>query len=432
MMMKRYDLSGNSKIKRSLGCLLFIGGTIAILTGASYASTENVADKDKIEETLKGDWGQITFNLRYRYEYVDQKGLKSTSADPIRLRLGYLTPKFSGFQAFAEFEGNTPVFADDYNDTTNDKTEYAVIADPSEGEINQGWLSYESIPDSMVKAGRQRLLLDNQRFVGAVGWRQMEQTFDAVNIFNTSIGNFAADASFIWNVRNIISADVRMQSPLLNLKYTFKGIGSLTGYGYWLDYDDPDNSGPFPYAFSTQTFGLRFNGQTMVAENSLKLLYTAEYASQSDYSDNPEDYTTNYYHLIGGITVPKSNSLVTDITGKIGYEVLGSDNGVSFKTPLGTNHVFNGWADQFLTVPPEGLNDIYASLSSIIAGIKVDLIYHDLQSDKGDSKYGTEFDMMLTKKFGSHYTLQAAYANYNADEYKTDTEKFWLQFTVAY
>ena len=405
---------------------------MSFLIGTSYAFAQETASKDKIEDALNGDWGQIKFNLRYRYEYVDQEGLESANGDPIRLRLGYLSPKFGGFQGFAEFEGNTPVFADDYNSTKNGKTDYAVIADPSKGELNQGWLSYESIPDTVAKAGRQRVLLDNQRFIGAVGWRQMEQTFDAVNIFNSSIGNFTADATYIWNVRDIKSEDVNMTSPLLNLKYIFKDIGSLTGYGYWLDYDDPDNSGPFPFAFSTQTFGLRFNGQTSIMEDSLKLLYTAEYASQSDYQNNPEDYSADYYHFIGGITAPNSDSLITNITGKIGYEDLGSDSGVSFKTPLGTNHAFNGWADQFLTVPPEGLNDIYGNLSGIIAGVTVDLIYHDFQSDEGDSDYGTEYNMMLTKKFGSHYTLQAAYANYNADEYKTDTEKFWLQFTVAY
>ena len=431
-MKKRYFLSGSSGAKRGLVSFLCMGGAMSFLIGTSYAFAQETASKDKIEDTLNGDWGQIKFNLRYRYEYVDQEGLESTSGDPIRLRLGYLSPKFAGFQAFAEFEGNTPVFADDYNDTTNGKTDYAIISDPSKGELNQGWLSYGSIQDTMAKAGRQRILLDNQRFIGAVGWRQMEQTYDAVNIFNSSIGNFTADATFIWNVRDIKSEDVNMTSPLLNLKYIFKGIGSLTGYGYWLDYDDPDNSGPFPFAFSTQTFGLRFNGQTNMEEDSLKLLYTAEYASQSDYQDNPEDYSADYYHLVGGLTVPNSDTLITDITGKIGYEVLGSDSGVSFKTPLGTNHAFNGWADQFLTVPPEGLHDIYGSLSGIIAGVTVDLIYHDFKSDEDDSDYGTEYNMMLTKKFGGHYTLQAAYANYNADMYKTDTEKFWLQFTVAY
>ena len=386
---------------------------------------------NSVEEALKGDWGQITFNLRYRFEYVDQDGLKTTTGDPIRLRLGYLTPEFAGFQGFAEFEGNTPIFADDYNDLSNGKTEYAVIADPEESELNQGWLSYATIPDTIIKGGRQKILLDNQRFVGAVGWRQMEQTFDAINLFNSSLGGFSANATYIWNVRTITSQDVNMQSPLLNLKYVFEDIGSLTGYGYWLDYDDPDNSGPFEYAFSTQTFGLRFDGSAALSDN-FNLLYTAEYANQTDYQDNPADYTADYYHLIGGILSPRSGSIATNISGKIAYEVLGADNGVSFKTPLGTNHGFNGWADQFLTAPPDGLRDLYGILSATVAGIKADIIYHDFQADEGSSDYGTEFDAMLTKKFGSHYTLQAVYANYKADEFKVDTEKFWLQFTVAF
>lgn len=142
--------------------------------------------------------GKLRRNLRYRIEHVEQDGLKSTTGDPIRLRLGYLTPKFKGFQGFAEFEGNTPLFADDYNDSTNNKTEYAVIADPSKGELNQGWLSFEAILDTFFKGGRQRILLDNQRFVGNVGWRQMEQTFDAVNLLNTSFKGLSANATYIY------------------------------------------------------------------------------------------------------------------------------------------------------------------------------------------------------------------------------------------
>jgi hypothetical protein len=221
-------------------------GSMVIANGAFGAA---IPSSESIQEGLKGDWGQIKLDLRYRFEHVEQDGLKSTSGDPLRLRLGYLTPLFGGFQGFAEFEGNTPVFADDYNDKTNNKTDYAVIADPSEAEMNQAWLSYATIPDTVIKAGRQRILIDNQRFVGNVGWRQMEQTYDAVNVINTSVGNFSADATFIWNVRNTSSQDVAMQSPLLNLKYTFKDVGSLTGYGYWLDYDDLTTQVPLPMPF---------------------------------------------------------------------------------------------------------------------------------------------------------------------------------------
>ncbi len=423
--MKKYSI----KSYRTSWALL--GTTLALLTTAGSVLAAEATTNERIENALQGDWGQIKMNLRYRFEHVEQSDLKTANGDPIRLRLGYLTPNLAGFQAYAEFEGNTPLFLDDYNSKLNGKTEYSVIADPSKGELNQAWLSLDTIPDTLLKAGRQKILYDNQRFVGAVGWRQLEQTFDAVTLLNKSIGNFSANAAYLWNVQTITSEDVNMSSPLLNLKYSFPGIGSLTGYGYWLDYDDPDNSGSPPYALSTQSLGLRFNGSAAVADN-LKLLYTAEYANQVDYQDNPQDFSADYYHFIGGLLVPNKGSMMTNLSAKFAYEVQGEDNGVSFKTPLGTNHGFGGWADMFLTTPADGLRDLYGIVSANVAGVKVDLIYHGFQADTGGNDYGTEFDTMLTKKFGKYYTLQAAYANYSADEYKTDTEKFWLQITMAY
>ena len=123
---------------------------------------------------------------------------------------------------------------------------------------------------------------------------------------------------------------------------------------------------------------------------------------------------------------------MTNIGGKVGYEVLGSDNNISLKTPLGTNHAFNGWADQFLTAPPEGLRDFYAALTLTWLGVKADVIYHDFKADSGGADYGSELDLSLTTKFGENYLLQAKYADYNADEFNTDVQKFWLQFTLMF
>jgi hypothetical protein len=415
----------------SASALFLLGAAWLLFSGTGTALATETAGDDAVANRLQGDWGQIKLNLRYRFEHVEQDGLQTANGDPIRLRLGYLTPNLGGFQGFVEFEGNTPVFKDDYNSKANGKTDYAVIADPAEGELNQGWLSFDSIPDSLVKVGRQEISYDNQRFVGGVAWRQMEQTFDSITLLNKSIGNFSAKAAYLWNVRTIISKDVNMKSPLLNMKYTFPGLGSLGGYGYWLDYDDPKNSGSSPYTLSTQTVGLRFNGSAMAADN-LKLLYTAEYANQSDYQENPNDFTAEYYHFIGGFSAPNKDSLLTNIGAKIAYEVQTEDNGVSFQTPLGTNHAFGGMADLFLTTPDAGLRDLYGIASASVAGVKIDFVYHDFQADAGGINYGTEFDAKLSKKFSKHYSLFAAYANYSADEYKADTQKFWLQLTMSY
>jgi len=415
----------------ALTCALFFSTAFSVLLTADAVLAEEVHDSP-IHDALEGDWGKIFFNLRYRFERVEQDNLQTANGDPVRLRLGYLTPQRAGFQAYAEFLGNTPVFMNDFNDNSNGKTQYSVINDPAEGALNQGWLSFAAIPGTVIKGGRQKIDWDNERFFTTAAWRQMEQTFDSVTLLNTSVGALSVNAAYVFNALTSSNEDVNMHSPLLNVKYTFGEIGSLSGYGYWLDYDDPDNSGPFEYAYSSQTYGLHFNGSPAVSDN-LKLLFTAEYAGQSGYGDNPKDFTADYYHVIGGLMTPNKDSLLTKISGKIGYEVYGSDNGVSFQTPLGANHKFNGWADLFGgTKPADGLRDLYGALSGTIAGVKLDLIYHDFGADEGGSDYGSEFDTMLTKTFAKHYTILASYSYYDADEFKTNTQKFWLQLTVNF
>ncbi len=422
--MRRVDVKkhGNRTVTASVLC----GAMLLGLVTASSALAGAGGD-DALASSLKGDWGQIKFNLRYRWEHVDQDNKKTTDGDTARLRVGYLTPKFSGFQAFAEFEGNQAIFSDDYNDKTNGKTECAGIADPdSKGELNRGWLAFSGIPDTTLKVGRQRIILDNARFVGNVGWRQMEQTYDAVRITNKSIPNLSLDATYLWNVRNILSKDNNMDSILLNAGFKVPKIGKVTAYAYMLDYDE----GKKFDKKSSQTFGFRFGGAFAPVEN-FKILYLAEYAHQSDYGDNPANFDTDYYHINGGFKVPDLGPL-KGVTAKIGYEFQGTDNGVSFKTPLGTNHKFGGWVDKFLATPPNGLKDFYGVLAGKVMGLTAKFIYHTFDADEGSADYGDEFDALLKYKFNKHYSVLAAYGTYNADDFSVDTDKFWLQFVINY
>ncbi len=412
--------------------LLKVATLALLLTINSPVLAAETPKTDTISNPLQGDWGQINVNLRYRFEHVNQDGLKTANGDPGRLRLGYLSPKYTGFQTYAEVLGNTPIFLDDFDDSSNGKTDYAVIRDPNEVALNQLWLTYETIPDTTIKGGRQRVAWDNERFICDSKWRQMGQTFDSITLMNKSLGNLSVKAGYLWTALTTENEEVGMQSPLLNLNYSFPDIGSLVAYGYWLDYDDPDDSGSFEYAYSSQTYGLRFNGSPTIAEG-LKLLYTAEYAGQSGYQENPKDFSAEYYSIIGGLLVPGEGSLFTNFKATMAYEVLSSDNGVPFQTPLGANHRYNGWADLFgKSKPAAGLRDLYGSLSTTVAGVKVDLQYHDFQADAGDSDYGTEFDIKLTRKFMKNYEVLVSYATYNANEYKSDTEKFWLQLTMIF
>jgi len=160
----------------------------------------------------------------------------------------------------------------------------------------------------------------------------------------------------------------------------------------------------------------------------MKVGYEIEYANQKDYKDNPSDYSADYWHA--GL-----NASTGGFTVGFDYELLGSDNGTSFKTPLATLHKFNGWADKFLGTPANGLRDIFATASykvqgeGAMKGMLLKAVYHDFKSDVGDLDYGTELDLLISKKLTKYLTASVKAAFYNSDGFATDTDKIW--FTLA-
>ncbi len=401
--------------------------TAAVLTISSCSLPAMAGSfDDELEAAFKfghddARYGQLKSDLRLRYETVDEDdpSLQQARATTLRLRLGYLTPEAGSFQGYIEYEGNLAL-QDKYNSGDNGKSQYSKIVDPEASELNRFWVNYSGLPDTQIKAGRQRITLDDQRFIGAVAWRQMEQTFDAGMVQNNSIENLMIRVGYIGNVQTISSKRESINAPILNINYKLGDIGSLTGYGYWLDYKDAADFGK-----SNQTYGLRFTGARSPKEN-IKLSYAVEGGYQEAMGDNPESYSANRYLLNGGLEVSGIKVL-------LGYEELQGDGaGKRFITPLGTNHKFQGWADKFLTTPDDGVEDLYVQLTLPMLGSKAMFVYHDFRSSNGDDSYGDEFDFQLSKQFGKHYSLLAKYAYYNADQFSTDTQKLWLQIGAVF
>ncbi len=408
----------------------------AVLASAT-AQHATAGIDESIENALKfgqsdGKYGQITMDLNYRYEYADTENTapKPAHANTFRLQLGYLTPEFHGLQGFVEYE-NLYAAQNDYNGVTSGDSSYHVVADPADKhELNQLWLTFKGIPDTEIKGGRQRIKLDDDRFIGNVGWRQMEQTFDSVMVTNTSIQDLTLKAGYIGRVRNIFSLTDNMESPFVNVNYNFGNLGNVTSYGYWLHYtDDSKNFGK-----SSQTYGVRLLGSPKV-NDTVTLHYTAEYSYQADYQNNPAGYAVDRYNLMAGATV-------FGITAKGAMEQL-DGNGTNantlsaFQTPLGTNHAFQGWADRFLATPGAGIRDVNFTLAGAVAGTNLMFVYHIFKDDTGNIDYGNEYNFLATHKFGKHYSVLAKYAYYDGDgsapgALKNDTQKIWLQGNISF
>ncbi len=399
-----------------------------------------MADYDKtIEDVLKfGDGGAIKADINYRWENVDQdsgakvNGVepKTANANTIRTRFGILSPKFYGFQGFAEYEGTHALQSNYHNNRPDEVSSFSRVADPAYNELNQLWVSYTNF-DTVIKGGRQRIKFDDDRFIGNVGWRQLETTFDSVLLTNTSLKGLTVNAGYIGNVQTFLATTENINAPILNVNYKLGDYGNLVGYGYWLDYRDQTIA---IQNKSNQTFGVRLNGATPKFYDHYSFLYTAEWSIQQDYGHRAVAYEANRYNVMGGFSA-------YFLTFQGAMEQLNGNKNGQFNTPLGTNHAFQGWADLFLVTPVNGIRDVFGTVSAKVwdDSLTISTVYHDYTDDTGQQHYGDEWDMQAVKKFGKHYSVMVKYAYYNADRSdgytvagNTDTQKIWLQGNINF
>ena len=370
--------------------------------------------------------GSFTGNLRMRYESVDQDNAVA-DADSLTLRsmLRYTTGSMNGFSAVLEAEDVRIVAGQDeftVGPTGFNPGLYSVIADPESTELNQGFIQYVNEGLTM-KLGRQIITHDSHRHIGSVPWRQDWQVYDAFSATYKFSDNFDASYSYLDQRERIFAeeADLDTSDHLFRAAYK-TDIGTLVGYAYLLELDDT------PVSNGLDTYGIRFSGSTELGE--MPFTYLAEYASQESES-GATDFDADYMLLEGGLTV-------SAITAKLGYEVLGSDNGAyGFATPLATLHAFNGWADMWLGTPGTGLEDLYLNVSGKIGGGTLTAVFHDYEADDdlpGISDLGSEFNLQYVKPFGGNYTLGLKYADFDDGDMpgKPDTQKFWIWLQASF
>jgi hypothetical protein len=371
----------------------------------------------------EGDAGKWTANLRYRHESVDDDAFaRRADADTLRLRLGWSRAYASGFSVGVEGEGVAEL-NDNFNSGANRQAAYPVVADARALEINQAWVGWRGKAAGVV-LGRQRIALDNQRFIGNVGWRQNEQTFDALAFDAKPSEKTLLRYYYLDRVHRIsgdeaidpLARERDLQGHLLNAAWTLP-VGTLVGYGYLVEDRDVATA-------STRTLGLRWTGTRNVGAHAYG--WTLERATQGDHAGNPRNVDVDYWLAEGAFTR-------SDITGKLGWEHLGGDGASGFQTPLATLHAFNGWADKFTTTPANGLEDRYASLSGKFGTGKLQdklawsVAWHDFAADRGGTSYGTEFDASLGFPLPGGLVGMVKVADYRSDGFARDTLKAWFQ-----
>ncbi|MFM5930526.1 MAG: alginate export family protein [Novosphingobium sp.] len=414
--------------------LLLTAAAIAAPIALAHPAYAAPGDPVKIGDGLSID---PIVDLRLRYEGVDQP---TTDADALtlRVRAGAELKHTSGLSLLAEAEGTLGVL-NDYNAfpfaivDSQRRPAYSVVADPMNVDLNRLQVQYKSKPFTAT-VGRQRINLDDQRFVGSVGWRQNEQTFDAVRA-EAAFGPVSLDATYAISQRTIFGTEAGPRAAY-DGDFVFLGAGAKLGpvnvkaFGYLLDFDAKEQAGALATTNAdTQTWGARATAAFKLAPKTT-LNLAASYARQSDYKDNPINYGVDY--IAGEASLGFGPVAVT-----AGYEKLGSDGLRAVQTPMATLHKFQGWADLFLTTPAAGIEDIYGGLSYKFTGVKAlpglnaAVTYHRYESDFGSTHYGDEWNASIGFKL-KRVSILAKYADYDADLFGSDTRKFWLQLEMAY
>ncbi|TQV87526.1 alginate export family protein [Aliikangiella coralliicola] len=386
---------------------------LAVMSMGVHANEEQKGIAEGISST-------VDVSFRYRIETVDQEGsLEKAEASTLKTRATVKTSWSSQFDTLIEFDNVSVVGWDDYNagaGNTPDTTNHAVVADPEGTDLNQAFVRYRG-DNTSVAYGRQRILIGNQRFVGGVGWRQNEQTYDSLTLNSEFAEDFKLSFAHVFNVNRIFGDDVdggdhRHDTNLVNLDY--KGLGNGTLSAYYFQIDNEAAAG-----LSNDTFGVRYSGK---AGN---FAYAVEYASQSDGGNNPNDYDADYF-LLDAKYQQKNYAFGA------GLEVLGGDTagGQGFTTSLATLHKFQGWADVFLGTPVAGIEDLYINGSFKVNGFNFKAIYHDFSTDEGGVDLGTEIDFVVSKKINKNLSAMFKYADFSSDNAAyASREKVWVMLT---
>ncbi len=425
--------------------ILSLAATPLIL-GSMAVSAQAADDGFNVFSDVK-----FSAELRPRYEYTDHAAstLDAGNALTNRTNLNLTGTLLEVDGLVGTVEVNS---VNDFN--TLDQQTHQTAAEKDVAKMTQANIAYTNSGVTGI-VGRKTVNLDNQRFIGSVGWKQNFQTLDLAAVAYGT-GGFSILAAYVYGV-NAIGDDGfgtrnltyvggitsgATTSAAVNASYKFADPIKLTGYAYLLgSYSD--------------TYGLAATGK-IAAGDIAKLNYRAEFAMQTDSTleevsgvsgDTSLRTDSLYYNIDVGANI--SGFLVG-----LNYEVLGGDDDLTdgragqFDTPLATKHKFNGWADQFLKTPTTGLADlnVRGGYQFATAG-KVIGIYHIFAADQdgatgsgvaaGDT-YGSEFDIAYSTKLPgvNNVKLLVKAAMYIDDDSNAvtadDTTLAWVQLDYKF
>ena len=287
-------------------------------------------------------------------------------------------------------------------------------------ELFEAWTEYTFSGHYAIRAGRQRLMLDNERLIGQKNWTQEGISHDVIT-FTGKFKHFEASliagmnqrseqfsgTSYPWNeVMNYKYISILHFKILFNDKLTLSGLNIADG---------------FELVSRKEVFRYTNGGRITYSNNNL----TATLHGYYQHGKNPSDIKLDAWYINPELSYQFSKKLQF----RGGVEVFSgtsdglAEQGKSFSTLYGSGHKFSGHMDYFTSFPAHtkgyGLINPYI-LCQITLKKNYTLTsdfhtFHALHNPiylqtTQSSYFGFEQDITLSKKLNSFSNLQYGFS----------------------
>jgi hypothetical protein len=367
--------------------------------------------------------------LRPRYNRIEESDLpRTTSAGTLRAIAGWRSPRWRGISVTAE-----AIYAEHFgprslnDDPSNIPTSpFPLLPDPRHLGVNQAYVDLTAIEEARLRAGRQRVALDNRRWVSENDFRQIPQLFDGATLAWRGLPNAELTAGYYGRIRTTSGETADARLTVLHAAWNPLPGHSLAAFGYF--HDQPRTANFTGLADNSyKVYGVRLEG-TAGRIGEVEVPYEIEAAQQKPYADGDARIDARYWRVGGGLAM-------TDWTLRADYEVRGSNDGrYGLQIPLTDFYAFNGWTLNFFTVPRQGLRDAWATGRWAIGPVTLYGEVHRFRSDFGDLDFGREADLGLTWAIVPNAVLRLQHARFDPGSGRVDPEirKTWLTLTYTY
>lgn len=389
---------------------------------ASVVAAETIA-----ETSHEWDWGS-----RARYANVDANNSGQSASLLVR---GNLHSHWRDwFDTFVEVDAVGSAFKDDHSDGVRFNGQ-PLLQDPPGTEFNQAFATLYT-DQFLLHLGRQRINLDNQRFVGGNGFWQNEQTFDALFSQFKLASNSRFTYSYIANANRIFGEDADKNNPgrgplpsgitpprppafygdheqhthLTHMEWNEWDYTRVTAYAHRMENLDMP-------AASNATYGASYSANYKI--DRVKYRVQLE-AAQQDRFDLGRDQLP-YYLVDAGIGINTVELIAR-------YEVLGENGGVAFITPLGSNHKFEGWAGVIGNTPNTGVRTASLGVLWRASPIRLETHYLFFKDDVRGQAIGEEWDLDISFRPIRKHNLSLRLAHFEPDNNSGAIRKVFLDY----